>query len=327
MEIADSVSCDLFEDDSYQGREASLFRIAEEKDNVSLYLESTRRGLADDLEIATTLDLQRVEPGTISHIHEKLGDWLASEQTEPVSWQTRPLDGEYSDSTSTEEVRWLEITISSDGIDIVGITPSGAPVEHAITIPPAEEIHNGVIDEKDYFQRTHSVLEIFLSGQKQATGDLLELAGHLVDPNVHFHAELPRECMDRFESGDYMGVVQKAGETLETYLDQTLPEEIAEKADTGADQARRAFNNEREGFLWGNVPSEQQGIQALYAGGFLAFRNPASHGRGDPERGRYLDDINKRDAIDVLCFFNFLIGKLDKYGQCELERDDSAWDL
>lgn len=327
MEIADSISCEFFENGSYKGCEESELHLAETSANVEFYMETEHRGSSNNIKAATSLRLQRVEPNTVSRIQEKLGEWLASDDKCQETWKTRPLTGEYTDSTSTEEIQQLEISLSDEGMNLVGITPSEKYVDNAVSIPPVGEIHDEVIKNQSQLYRVHSMLEIFLSGYYDKTEDLLELSGHLVHPNTHFHPRLPPECFDRLDRGDHKGVVQRAGETLETYLDEQLPTEIAEATKPGSQQARRAFNDNDEGFLWGYVPAEQGGIQSLYAGAFQAFRNPTSHDRGNPSRNRYLDDIDKRDAIDALCFFNFLMRKLEIYGQRELERDESEWDL
>lgn len=327
MEIADSVSCDLFEDDSYQGCREAEMRISEGKANVSLHVETTHLDTANDPELATSLELRRIETKTISHMLEKLGEWLNSDGTDEMTWETRPLEGKYTDNTSTQEIQRLEITLSSNGITIVGINPSGINVDNAVSIPPATEIHDGVIGSQSYIRRMYSLLEFFLSGYRDDGGDIFELSGRFVNPERHIHSDLLPECQDRLQSSDYKGVVQNAGETLEESLQQVVPDELCEVTSSTTDLARRAFNSEQEGFVWGHVPGEQQGIQSLYAGAVLAFRNPMSHPRGDPERNRYLDDIDRQDAIDALCFFNFLIRKLDTYGSEELEIDDSEWDL
>lgn len=327
MEIADSVSCDLFEDGSYRGCEEAELRISEGKANVSFHVETTHLNTANDPELATSLELRRIETNTISQIQEKLGNWLTSQGTDEVTWETRPLEGEYTDSKSTREIQRLEITLSSDGITIVGITPSGIRVDNAVSIPPAAEIRDGEIMGQSYLQRTNSLLEVFLSGYHDDGGNLFELSGRIVNPERHVHRDLLPECQDRLESEDYKGVVQKSGEILEEALEQRAPDRISEETGSATNLARRAFNDGREGFLWGYVPGEQEGIQNLFAGAFLALRNPTSHPRGDPERNRYLDDIDRKDAIDTLCFFNFLIRKLDTYGSEELELDGSEWNL
>ena len=327
MKIADSISCELFERGSYEGCEESELHLSESSSNVNLQIETERRGPSGNLITAISLQLQRVEPNTISKIQQKLGEWLASDDRPTETWKTRPLTGEYNDSSSIEEIQQVEISLSNEGMDFVGITPSGKYVDNAVSIPPMREIHDDIIENQNYLYRAHSMLEIFLSGYREGTEDLLELSGHLVHPETHFHQRLPQECFDRLDRGDHKGVVQRAGETLETFLHEQIPTELAEATRPGTQQAARAFNDENEGFLWGYVPGEQNGIQSLYTGAFQAFRNPTSHDRGDPSRNRYLDHINKRDAIDTLCFFNFLMRKLEIYGQRELELDESEWDL
>lgn len=327
MEIADCLSCDLLSDDSYKSRKVTDIRISEAPPATELSIESKKFGVAENLQSSIEIELERVETTTVEQIYTKLGNWLHSSERNTEEWKTRPVDGKYYDGKERKEIGHLEIEISEKGIKISGITPSGSPVQGAASIPPAVEIHDETASDMECFYRVHSLLGLFLAGQAEDSGDLFELSGHFVNPEKHLHQKLTGECVTRLESGDYIGVIQKAGETLESYLEQSVPESIEEETDSGTNQAQRAFNSDQEGFLWGYERAEQQGIRALYEGGFKALRNPASHGRGEEDRNRYLDDVDQRDAVDTLCFVNFLIRKLDEYGQEDLEIDESEFDL
>jgi hypothetical protein len=327
MEIADRLSCDLLSDDSYESRKVTNIRVSEAADGAKLSIESKQLGLSETPESSVELNLERVDRTTIERIYGKLGDWLHSDRRDSEEWRTRPVDGEYFDGKKREKVRHLTVKISEEGIKIGGISPSRSPIEGAASIPPAVEIHDETATGLECFYRVYSLLELFLAGQASESGDLFELSGRFVNPEKHLHQKLTNECVTRLESGDYIGVIQKAGETLESYLEQSVPETIEEQANSGTNQAQRAFNNDQDGFLWGYEKAEQEGIRALFEGGFKALRNPASHGRGEESRNRYLDDADQQDAIDALCFVNFLIRKLDEYGQEELEINESDFDL
>lgn len=321
------MSCDLLIDDSYESRKVANIRISETPTAAELYIESKQLGESKTLESSIELDLEKVDRTIVEQIYSKLGDWLHSSNREEKEWKTRPVYGEYFDGKERKEVSHLRVKVSAEGIKIRGITLSGTPVSSAASIPPAVEIHDETASDMGCFHRVHSLLELYLAGQAEESGDLFELSGHFVNPEKHLHQNLRGECISRLESDDYIGVIQKAGEILESNLEQSIPDSIAEEADTGTDQARRVFDTEEEGFLWGYTSGEQKGLQELYSGGFQALRNPASHGRGYDERNRYLDDADQQDAIDALCFVNFLIRKLDEYGQEELEIDESDFDL
>lgn len=328
MEIADRLSCDLLSDDSYQSRKVTNIRISESSADIAeLYIESKRFGLSENLESSIEIQLESVDRRIIERIYDKLGVWLNSNQSSAEEWKTRPVNGEYYDGKEYQQVTHLVVELSEEGIKIGGITPSGSPAKDAASIPPAIEMHDGTTGDMECFHRVHSLLEIFLTGQDEETGHLLELSGYFVNPQRHLHQRLTGGCINRLESGDYIGVIQRAGEKLESHLERSVPDTIADETETGTDQARRAFNSDEEGFLWGYDAGEQTGIQELYSGGFQALRNPASHGRGDESRNRYLDDVDQQDAIDALCFVNFLIRKLDEYGLKEMEIDESDYNL
>lgn len=325
MEIADVVSCEIFENDDFQGRETANIRIYQEDSNICLHIETERFDMTEDPETATTVEIDRMNPETLQRVRERLANWLQAAENERINWRTRLLTGECRGKTSSEEIRSLEITLSDSGLNIVGITGSGDPVEDAVSIPPTGEIHDGRIEDYSFIQRLHSLLEIFLAGYEQDRRDILEVTNRLVHPESHLHSDLPEECLDRLENEDYKGVIQKAGEALEGLLENKAPDEIVDNTGSAVDLTARLFNDEN-GFRWGYVPNEQEGLYYLYAGSFRALRNPASHPRGNPDRNRYLDDVCREDAIDTLCLYNFLIRRLHTYADMEMELNESEWD-
>lgn len=325
MRIADVVSCHHFTDGDFEARETAELHIYQEDPDICLELETQRQDRGENIQAAVELTLERVEIATLERLREKLSDWLGSDDCEDTSWKTMPLSGEFRGTTASDEIQYLEFSVSADAIRIQGFNPAGEPVEGAVTIPPTERVNDGEADDFSYFRRIHSILEIFLAGHDEDSADILEVTDRLVHPETHLHPGVPEECLQRLDQGDYKGVIQKAGETLEEKLKDETSAEILETVDNPPNIVDQMFsNNVDRGVQWGYKPAEQDGIKYLYKGAFLALRNPTSHPRGDPERNRYLDDISRQDAIDSLCLFNFLMRRLDIYDDT-LELDEAAW--
>lgn len=324
MEIADVVSCEIFKDGDFRSRETAKIHIYQENSDICLHIETERFDMTEDPETATSVEIDQLDPRTLQRLRKQLSEWLQAPDNDVLKWRTRPLIGECRGKTSSEEINSLDISLSNSGLNIVGISSTGDPVEDAVRIPPTGEIHDGRIEDHNFIQRLHSMLEIFQAGFERDRSDILEVTNRLVHPERHLHSDLPEECLDRLECEDYKGVIQKAGEALEGLLENKAPNEIVDNTGPAVDLVARLFTDE-DGFRWGYVPNEQEGLRFLYAGSFKALRNPTSHPRGDPDRNRYLDDICREDAIDALCLYNFLVRRLHAYSDMEMELDESEW--
>lgn len=112
-------------------------------------------------------------------------------------------------------------------------------------------------------------------------------------------------------------MVRTAGILLEEEVSSLLPDVTYENP---ADLMQSAYSQHDPDMNWGFKPAEQRGIMFLYAGAILALRNPMSHRHPDTERERYLDDLDRTATLDILCFFNFLLQRLEQYGTTSLEQ-------
>lgn len=323
MEIADSVSCDFYESDNWNGRENSNFHIYENDEELGLEVETTAIRSDRETEQITKLQLDRLDLQTVEMIQSCLGDWLQESREDERSLKTPPVDGIYQGNSEEKEVRRLQVEITRDGLRILALSSGGTPVTNAVRIPSTGTVHDEEIRDCEYLERLYSLLEIFLAGVEQEGQDIVRATRYLLDPDTHLQGELHSECLERLEIDDHRGVVQGAGTALEEILEQEAPDDLVRDCEGTTDLATQAFRAEDPEFRWGYNEAEQKGLMYLYAGAFLALRNPSSHPRVDSERNRYLDDMDERDALDTLCFFNFLMRRLEIYGTSELEQEDS----
>lgn len=218
----------------------------------------------------------------------------------------------------------LQIEFTSTGLRVVPLAAGIQPVPNAAHIPCTAEIHDEVVEGHSHLRRLYSLIEIFLAGIEEDSDDVIQSTKYLLDPESHVHSDLRPVCLERLDNSDCTGVVQAAGTALENSLEAKAPDEIVKQASGATNLVDQTFRGEDPAFRWGNNSGEQEGLHKLYGGAFLALRNPTSHPRGDPDRNRYLDDIDERDALDILCFFNFLLRQLDNYGSTTLGRESGS---
>jgi len=321
MEIADSFCCEVYQADSWQSMEESTFRVRSEETSAELSVVTTQQELDKGRSERAELRLTQVDIDTIRRLQTGLAEWLRGDRTSVRKMRTAPLEGRYEDSEDISQVRHVEIEIGVEGIQMAGIANGNRPVAGAVRIPSASAVRDGEINRCGHLERMNSLLEVFLTGVETEESDVIRSTGYLLDPEQHIHERIPTKCLDRMANADHAGVVQAAGAALATQLEEKAPPEITERARNASDLTNQMFAGDAPEFRWGFNSGEQEGIHQLYSGAFKTLRNPASHDRGDPDRNRFLDDIDKRDALDTLCLFNFLVRRLETYAERELERE------
>lgn len=88
-----------------------------------------------------------------------------------------------------------------------------------------------------------------------------------------------------------------------------LEEAVRKKGDFGPDEygtdlMTEAFKPEGGVLSFGETGSEKEGLMHLYRGGVQTFKNPGSH--------RFMDDLDRRQALNILFFVNELLTLLEK---------------
>ncbi len=317
MEIADVVSCNFYNSTGWERCEKSKFSIYQQDNEVGISVETTWTETEDSPEAAAQLDISRIDVHTVKQIQSLVGDWLYNGSAEKTEYQTMPVEGKYKDSTTEEDVWCLKLDINAERLRIMALSNDMTSMANAVTIPATARIENDDPSDQTHLERLYSILEIFFAAMDPDTDDIIQSTRYLLNPDLHIHPDLSESCTERLHNQDYPGVIQGAAVVLEDALRSSHPPE----APLGSKLATEVFKPGDPVFKWGYESAEQKGIMYLYTGAFLALRNPISHRHPDRNRNRFLDDIDKRDAIDILCFFNFLRRKLDMYGTDELERE------
>ncbi|WP_158543181.1 TIGR02391 family protein [Haloferax sp. Atlit-48N] len=321
MEIADVLSCDFFDSQDWDGREKSRVHVYKQGEQVGLNIETERTGSDGRTQELTTIKVTRMDIKTLRQIQSGLGEWLQKATSEQIELTTRPVEGKYKDSSEELEIYRLRVEFTALGLRILPLASGNQPMPNAAHIPCTGEIHNEATENHSHLKRLYSLIEVFLAGIEQESDDVIQSTKYLMDPESHIHPDLKSVCLERLNSGDCTGVVQAAGTALENALESKAPTEIVSRSNNATDLVNQTFAGADPVFGWGYNSGEQQGLHYLYAGAFMALRNPTSHPRGDPDRNRYLDDIDVRDALDILCLFNFLLRRLDAYGTTTLEQE------
>ncbi|AUV82077.1 hypothetical protein C2R22_10800 [Salinigranum rubrum] len=123
--------------------------------------------------------------------------------------------------------------------------------------------------------------------------------------------ELQARCADKFDRGEYADAVRAAGQLLEERLKQYSPDEVGDR--DGYDLISHLFSEDGGPLSFGRTGSERKGIYFMYAGAYLALRNPLSHRSPDGEDDEYLGTISPEEAHHAICYVDLLLKFLDKY--------------
>ena len=123
--------------------------------------------------------------------------------------------------------------------------------------------------------------------------------------------ELISRCLPKYKRGEYSDAARLAGQILEERVKTVAPESVADL--TGAKLMKQAFNPDEGPIQMADEAGEQEGIMFLYAGTYQAIRNPLSHRTPNPEKERYLDNLDQVQTRNILHLVDFLLMSLDQY--------------
>ncbi|MFC4359239.1 TIGR02391 family protein [Halobium salinum] len=137
--------------------------------------------------------------------------------------------------------------------------------------------------------------------------------GNTID-SLH-DGELIERCLPLFEQGKYPEAARLAGQILEERVDD-VPIESLENFG-GTNLMHQAFSPDGGPVRLASENSEQKGLMYLFAGAYLAIRNPLSHRTPDPERNRYLDQIDRNQSRNAIHTIDFLLTVLERYSNID----------
>jgi hypothetical protein len=123
--------------------------------------------------------------------------------------------------------------------------------------------------------------------------------------------ELEANCIPKLRRGEHSAAIASAGKVLGERVRDSDSEELGDL--TSTDLMQQAFKREGGSFRWAEDDNEQRGVMFLYAGAMAAMRNPMSHRNPDPERDRFLDDLDATTAMRFIVFVDLLLKMLARY--------------
>lgn len=123
--------------------------------------------------------------------------------------------------------------------------------------------------------------------------------------------ELQARCADKFDRGEHADAVRAAGQLLEERIKQRAPEGLGDR--DGYDMISHLFSEDDGPLSFGKRGGERKGVYFMYAGAYLALRNPLSHRSPNGETDEYLGTIAPEEAHHAICYVDLLLKFLDKY--------------
>lgn len=122
--------------------------------------------------------------------------------------------------------------------------------------------------------------------------------------------ELTERCLPFFEDQRYPEAARLAGQILEERVSEFAPE--AKSDLEGAKLMREVFSPDGGSLQISSDGGEQAGLMSMFAGSYQAIRNPLSHRTPDPNRDRYLDDLDHIQTKNILHNIDYLLTTLER---------------
>lgn len=141
-------------------------------------------------------------------------------------------------------------------------------------------------------------------GTSETESDSIQLSTSI----ERFDDELVEHCLSKYSRGEYADAASKALKILENRVKEAANDEIEYSSTANLMQA--AFSPPDGPLQMGEQAGEQKGVMFLYSGAIQALRNPLAHRVVDPEKDRFLDDLDQQDAHDIIAFVNLLLSLL-----------------
>lgn len=184
-------------------------------------------------------------------------------------------------------------------IDARGSKVSFGPLE--VMSPQIRTYETREADGKDR-RNVERLLDFFGQLSELPVGDSREIELH--------DAELAEECFAEYADGEFQEACRRAVVVLEDRVRKLAPAKYSDFNAT--DMMHQVFSPEDGELQISENNNEQQGLMYLYAGAYLAIRNPLTHRTVDEERNRYMDDLDEIQARNVLHFVDFLLTQLSR---------------
>lgn len=117
-------------------------------------------------------------------------------------------------------------------------------------------------------------------------------------------------CVPHYLEEEYPEACRKAAVILEERVTEAAPDEYSGLDAT--DMMHQVFSADDSVLGIAEQSSEQKGLMYLFAGAYLAIRNPLTHRTVTPEKDRYLDDLDEIQCRNILHMIDYLLTLLSR---------------
>lgn len=246
----------------------------------------------------TYLQVEFPDQETIAEIHQFLSHHLQQDDGIERSRRVPVVDGERINTWATgrrggtENMDYLTVSANSERI-------SFGPLA---TMTPDIRFYETATEEGPQDQRNGERLLDFFE----------EISNNTIEPaNVPLQDdELSERCLPLFNEKKYAEAARLAGQILEERVSEFAPE--AKSDLEGAKLMREVFSPDGGSLQIASDGGEQTGLMSMFAGSYQAIRNPLSHRTPDPNRERYLDDLDRIQTKNILHNIDYLLTTLER---------------
>ncbi|ACV47818.1 MULTISPECIES: TIGR02391 family protein [Halomicrobium] len=260
---------------------------------------------------AHDVEAQDIQRRTLERMLTVTSEWLDSDVKGSVSVNLGEVSGVYGQrghevAVGRERINFdLHVSVNDRGVWF-GDQDLGL---YKIPAGPKKDVNKNTYNNLYNIRQFRDLLEEFLYSYGRENRDDQDV-GSFSYPTSELDDELIERVLPKYDRGNFGDAVQTAGKIVEERVRQKSPEELKEK--DGSELIQEATKSGGP-LSFGERSAEEQGVMFLYAGSYQAIRNPLSHRSPDQSKERYLDDLGKEEAHNIISFVNLQLRFLDQY--------------
>ncbi|WP_128478368.1 TIGR02391 family protein [Halorussus pelagicus] len=224
-----------------------------------------------------------------------------------INKHIQDLNGQFRQKDSETELDKIIVDINSSGVHLLAF--QDGDLLGTRLIPRTERLEDGEEKGNDHLKTLQSlvsqVIDSYKENHKNNSSEEVQL------PFKHIDEELKARCSPSFESGQYADAAETAIQIVEERVDELTGEEFTDQY--GKALMEHAFSPNNGPLTLGESDNEQTGVMLLFSGSIQGLFNPLKHRKQNPDKNRYLDNIDQRQSQNII-FLSDLLLQLIKEG-------------
>lgn len=319
MELSEYLNRKMYQNDEWVSEDVARVDIGYDEEGAYILTQGRTRkrdwqgGINSKDESTIFLYSEGVE--WLAEIKSVLNEDEKADTSATIQEHVRNIDGQYRTEGDETPIDKIIVEIDSNGVHLLAY--HGEQFLGSRLIPRAERLEDGEHKGENHLKTLFTLITQVSESYREQFDD--KETG--TDKNTCFSEgideELKKRCSPSFRNNQHADAAETAIQIVEERVDEMTGDEFPDQY--GKALMEHAFSPNNGPLSAGDSNNEMQGVMFLFKGSVQGLLNPLKHRKQDPEKGRYLDDLDRQQAYNIIRFSDLLLQIINE----DVKRDDS----